>query len=264
MLSNEKAVRPGQFSEQKFLTAFRFPIQLASSFGRRTLSRLNTTQNQNIRMKSKVALLALGMISSASAATLSIVADNDFAIFAGNATTVTTLVHQNTGGLYSQTMTNGSSITYNFAVGEDRFYVVAMGGGLDDNISGEVNLGAGTVNIASYFQSRADVTSFISGYNPSNASNGSQNVLLTEMQTALSSALTWSATIVEAAPNGTNGFWPPKPPGYLSLVHDSWDGVAGGPNSGKALLYFTPVPEPSSALLGGLGLLGLAVRRRRL
>jgi hypothetical protein len=218
-------------------------------------------------MKSKLALLALGMISSASAATLSIVADNDFAIFAGNATTVTTLVHQNTGSLYGQTMTDGSSITYNFAVGEDRFYLVAMGGGLSDNAAGVVDVGAGTVNITSYFQSRADVTSFISGYDGGAAADGTQDVTLTQMADALSSGLTWSAMIIQAAPDGNHGFWPPEgPAGFngLSLVHDFFDGVNyGGPNSNRALLYsITPVPEPSSVLLGGLGMLALLRRRR--
>lgn len=173
-------------------------------------------------------------------------------------------MHQESGGLYGQTSTDGTTaITYTFAGGEDRFYVVAMGGGGNENVSGTIDLGSGPVDITAYFQSRADVTSFIDGYNSGAAADGSQDVTLMQMQTALSSSLTWGATIIEAAPDGADGFWPPPgPTGYSgnSLVHDS--GGAGS-NSGLALLYsITPVPEPSSVLLGGLGMLALLRRRR--
>jgi len=62
---------------------------------------------------------------------------------------------------------------------------------------------------------------------------------------------------------------PPANPGRFRLSPDAFDSPGlvgslsgGGPSSGSIIAV--PVPEPSTALLVGLGLLGLAVSGRRL
>ena len=59
---------------------------------------------------------------------MSIVADNDFAVFSGNATNINNILYQNNVGWKTQ-IGNLSSLSFTLAAGDDKFYVLGMGGG---------------------------------------------------------------------------------------------------------------------------------------
>jgi hypothetical protein len=199
------------------------------------------------------AVLALSSAGYASAFTISMVADNDFAIFGGTSTSINNLLYQNNVDWYTQ-VPQLSTLSFNLASTDTTFYVLAMGGGgPEENISGKVN----GVNITTIPVSESsNVASFLSGYNLSAVAGGTYNANLVDVQTAFAQA-TWSAptlntnqTVIAAAGFGS---------GYSFA-------------SGTAHLYRfdafsvgveTKVPESSGVVLFGLGLLGLVAARRR-
>jgi len=74
---------------------------------------------------------------------LQIVADNDFAVFAGNSTTITRKIYQNLVG-WDQQIVNAASLTFDLLNEEDTYYILAIDWGGPADISGKIN----GVNIA--------------------------------------------------------------------------------------------------------------------
>lgn len=70
--------------------------------------------------------------------TLQIVADNDFAVFAGNSTNINRKIYQNLVG-WDQQIINAASLTFDFLTGEDTFYILAIDYGGPADISGKIN-----------------------------------------------------------------------------------------------------------------------------
>src|SRR4051794_33930856 len=70
--------------------------------------------------------------------TIKIVADNDFALFAGTDTAVTRLIYQNDEAWPTQ-IAVASSLNFSLLPAETTFYLLGMGGGGEENISGTLN-----------------------------------------------------------------------------------------------------------------------------
>lgn len=199
------------------------------------------------------AVMALSTAGFASATpfTISMVVDNDFAIFGGTATSINNVLYQNDVDWYHQ-IPQLSTMTFNLAPTDTTFYVLAMGGGgPEENISGNVN----NVNIAGIPVSvSSNIRSFLSGYNLGAVADGTYSANLSDVQSAFAQA-TWSVptlntsqTVIQQAGFGS---------GY------SFDSSTAHLYRFDAVSVDVEVPEPAGIALVGLGLLGLAVVRRR-
>ena len=208
-----------------------------------------------LKTMSKIAaVIALSTAGFANATpfTISMVVDNDFAIFGGTATSINNVLYQN-NVVWNSQISLLSTMTFNLAPTDTTFYVLAMGGSWQENISGEVN----GVNISSIPVSvSSDIRAFLTGYNLGSVTDGTYSANLSDVQTAFASA-SWTS----AAPTLNTTDVVISAAGFGSGYHfdDStahlyrFDAVSVGVN----------VPEPSGIALFGLGLLGLAAVRRR-
>ena len=136
---------------------------------------------------------------------IQIVADNDFAVFTGTTTGVTRLIYQNDVGWPGQ-ISAASSQSFTLLPTETTFYLLGMGGGGQENISGTVN----GVDITSIpVQMSSDLSTMLTGYNLPAVADGSYSPKVPDVQAAFP-GLTWgpptvttSDTVVQlAAPNG--------------------------------------------------------------
>lgn len=216
-------------------------------------------------MKTKFHLSAvavfLGLMSvgaaNASPFSIKMVADNDFAIFGGTATGINDLLYQNNVDWSSQILTL-SSLTFTLPAADTMFYVLGMGGGGEENISGLIN-GVDMTSASVLATMSSNIQSYL-GYNTGTVSGGTFNANLSDVQTAFSH-LTWGApsidtndtVIVAAAPNHI-GFHFDDSTAHLFAFSSRAVGVDPGPGA---------VPEPSSIALALIGLASLMRLRRR-
>jgi hypothetical protein len=125
-------------------------------------------------------------------------------VFAGTDNTVTSLIYQNDASWPAQ-IAAASSQSFTLQPGESTFYLLGMGGGGEENISGTIN-GVDITSISVLMSS--DLSSNLTGYDLGLVAAGTYNASLTDVQAAFP-ALTWGfpilnttdAVIVQAAPN---------------------------------------------------------------
>jgi len=205
-----------------------------------------------------MATLFVGFMSigSASATTIpfdiSLVADNDFAIFSGDSTNINHLMYQNNDTWMDQ-IAGLSTLNFTLAAGDDTFYVLAMGGGgPQENLSGVFN----GVNIASLsVLMSSNLAPNLNGYNLADVEAGTYNATLSDVQTASSTA-TWGAPTLDSA---------------QTVILRSGFGSGFKFSTGNAHLFsfnavdvgleVTTVPEPSTLAIFALGIIGFASRR---
>jgi len=214
---------------------------------------------RKFRYSAVAVFLGLMSVGAANASPFSIkmVADNDFAIFGGTATGINDLLYQNNVWWGTQISTL-SLLTFTLPAADTMFYVLGMGGGGNENISGLIN-GVDMTSASVSVTMSSDIQSYL-GYNTSTVSNGTFNANLADVQAAFSS-LTWGApttnttdtVIVAAAPNGI-GFHFADSTAHLFAFSSRDVGVNPVPEA---------VPEPSSIALALLGLASLMRLRRR-
>lgn len=189
--------------------------------------------------------------------TMQIVADNDFAVFAGTTTGVTSLIYQNDFSWPDQ-LANLSSFSFALQPGDTTFYLLGLGGGGVENISGTVNdVDITTINVSM----SSDIGPFLTGYEAQSQSgtvaDGSFDVNLADVQAAFP-ALTWGSPtptdpdiddVADQSPTGQGFHFDPST-AHLFSFDASEVGV-------------TPVPEPSTIALATLGGLGSLIMLRR-
>lgn len=191
-----------------------------------------------------------------SAVTIQIVADNDFALFAGDSTSLTRLVYQNNVSWSSQ-ISAASSLNVTLEGSETHFYLFALGGGGEENISGRIN-GVDLANISNQVQKSGNVASYLTGYSSSlgDVADGTYSVQFADASASVAAASWFAPTLGYGAVVGMSGF----NLGYTFSSNNAiiYKFVA------EAVLNPPAVPEPSTygLALGGLAL-ALAISRRR-
>jgi hypothetical protein len=201
-------------------------------------------------------LLACATAARADSFSMQIVADNDFAVFGGTSTSITSLIYQNDFSWPDQ-LNNLSSFNFNLQPGETTFYILGMGGGGVENISGTIN----GVDISSLYTYNPELdtnvwsvsqssnlapylTGYLSdGFADSSVADGTYSANLSDVQTALVN-LTW-------------GDPTPTVPWVDGVAASSPTGQGFHFDPDNAVLYrfdatdvgVEPVPEPSTWLL---------------
>jgi len=203
-----------------------------------------------------VALSAGATVAHGQSFSMEIVADNDFAVFAGTSSSVTELLYQNDYSWPDQ-INNLSTLSFDLQNGETTFYLLGMGGGGEENISGTVN-GVDITTIGDVLMS-SDIGPSLTGYEAQSSggtvADGTFDASLTDVQAAFSS-LTWSApspntsdaVIQLASPNGV-GFDFPSQTAELFSFSTADVGVTA-----------TPEPSATGLLLVGAGMAMVAIR----
>lgn len=139
-------------------------------------------------------------------ATLKVIVDNDYAAFMGDNSNVTRLFYQNNVAWMTQ-ISNATSLDIYPQTGETYIYIAVMGGGGSETWAGKLNgidvvtlpgaqvaSGRSPLGTAVVSSPYVKLESFISGYSASSAALGTQDVSLSELQTALA-GITWSSAV---------------------------------------------------------------------
>lgn len=189
--------------------------------------------------------------------TLELVADNDFAVFAGKQDTITSILYQN-NSVWNQQIIDLQNLFFTLGAGNDTFYVLAMGGGAVESLSGRVNgVNITSAAVGAVMSNNINVNNQLFGYNSTAVANGTYDVRLVDVQQILSS-LTWSQPAIT----------------YNQVVVNEsgfGSGFTFGSNSAHLFRFaasdvnvpVVDVAEPSMLAMMGLALLALVARNRR-
>jgi PEP-CTERM motif len=212
-------------------------------------------------LKSIIAPVVFATTTVSNAQTVQLIADNDYALFAGTVSSIDRLIYNNSV-VWNNQLVNASSINLNIGPGETYLYILAMGGGAFENVSGKFD-GANIVNI--FNSNNADIQvsnaiqSSLPSYNLVNVINGTYSVNLSDGQTAFGAVNTWNNPAIDGAQT-------------VILANPAAEITPGGFRQGftfgtqTAVFYritAATIPEPSSVMLLGAGMMSLLVRRRR-
>jgi hypothetical protein len=221
----------------------------------------------------KIAILGASVLVGVSGArgqsfSMQIVADNDFAVFGGTATSINDLIYQNDFSWTDQ-ISGLSTLTFNLAEGDTTFYLLGLGGGGQENISGTVN-GQDIAVDATYdpvmdeynyvfnplnVQMSSDLGPYLTDWSTASVdggavAQGTYDASLSDVQLAFGN-LTWGSpdlnnsdgVIGSASPNGYGFHFDPST-AHLFAIDGSALGIA-------------PAPEPSTWVLMAFGLIVL-------
>lgn len=189
-----------------------------------------------------MALCACLTVARGQSFSIQIIADNDFAVFGGTDSGVNDLLYQNDVSWPDQ-LNDLSTITFNLQPGDTTFYLLGMGGGGDENISGTVNgVDITTVNVSM----SSDLGPYLTDYEEQSqgsgtVADGTFDASLADVQAAFPN-LTWTTNLVITY----GGVAAQSPPGHgfdfdSSTAHlFAFDATDVG---------VTPTPEPSTDYL---------------
>jgi len=201
-------------------------------------------------MKRILALL-LCVGASAHAALIQIVTDNDFALLTGTTTSITRLVYQSDFEWPDQ-IANAASFDLSLEAGENTIYILAMGGGGEENVSGRIN--GVDISTLSNIQMSTPVQGYLSGYNLFDVAAGTYSASLVDLQNAIPDLTWYTPTPGSGGVISASGF---------ELGYPFADGSAVLLRFGASEVGVpVGVPEPSAFSLLAVGL-GMVLHRRR-
>jgi hypothetical protein len=203
------------------------------------------------------------VVANGQSFSMQIIADNDFAVFGGTATSITSLIYQNDFSWPDQ-LDNLSTFSFDLQPGQTTFYLLGMGGGGTENISGTINdTDITSINVSM----SSDLSSYLSGYFISDgdggttdaAADGTYDASLADVQIALPN-LTWGAPtptdpgvddVAARSPNGQGYHFDPDTAHLFSLSASD--------------VGVTAVPEPATSafLAVVIGFFGIKMNSRR-
>lgn len=181
-----------------------------------------------------------------STSNLKVVVDNDYVAFYGDSTNAQRLMHQNNYPWNAQ-VANALSIDITPTVSETYVYLGVMGGGGNEDFGAYLNgqdivfmpgaqvaTGRSPVGTSGFTSPYATFQSYVSGYSSTNVANGTQNVTLAQIQTALTGA-TWGSAVGTLGTTTGTGYVP----NYKTsgVCCDNAQGGGGGILSGKGWAF---------------------------
>jgi hypothetical protein len=208
------------------------------------------------------AILLGGSPETRAAVSIQIVADNDFAVYAGTGSSITRSIYQNEV-IWNSQLAAASTFSFDLEPGETTFYLLAMGGSGEENISGKIN----GVNIVKIFQDDPTaviqsnaIQAFLSSYDTGAVSNGTYSPTLGSVQAALGQT-TWGAPQVVGSATVINS----NPESFINGLPFGFN----VPSSQAVFFRFNAdsvgvptVPEPSTTLMVGVMAVLSCLRRR--
>ncbi|MCF4009204.1 hypothetical protein [Rheinheimera sp. UJ63] len=231
----------------------------------------------NFLKNTLASVLLLGVsVGSASAAIIGVdttydfklVADNDFALFSGTESNIVELLYQNNFVWGDQINQNNTQFTYNSASPNSYIYILALGGGGNqENISGMIN-GVKITDINPLWHLFTIDNTVLPGSTSSNIASGAYSVQISDLNNLIDTTTPfWSdtplvqnstQTVIQRAGFGT-GYTMPTSNGLL-LKYQVQDFNI---NARAVVQDAASVPTPSTFAIFLLGLMGIGFTRLR-
>lgn len=174
---------------------------------------------------------------------MQIIADNDFAMFVGTDNSITRLIYQNDVSWPDQ-LSNLANFSISLQGNETTFYLLGLGGGGDENVSGTVNnVDLTTIDVLM----SSDVGPFLTGFeaqaNGGTVADGTYNASLADVQAALPD-LTWGSPtlangdfVVSQSPTGRGFHFDPSTAHLFQFAASAVNVPNGAPEPSTWVLF---------------------------